>query len=365
MLPISILETTSNSILYEIPPGKPNPLQTYTAGVDERERVLQMGNKGNSCWYFVFNCIRKRIGKICLESFLMDRKIEILCSQRRKEQTAYDNSFPVPFSQLYTTSDKSLLMLMDLKAAELFLKSKSDDDFNQSEIQEGRSSLKPYLQEFIKEKKFPNFYEFLLFKRYSKAFEINMKFLSYFETNVNDLLEDEKWKKLEISKKAIDLDNFVRDVHADLYKLQRSSWKPAQGIDPLIHELKERGPLMVLGNFGQDAYIDPPFKMSQKISSREIYGWRPGAEHIQSIARHAVLLVGAKKIQNKAFVFFIDPCDPSDPATPLDPSMRKLYMISLNNLTSNICSLSGRFESDSKIGYAYHGNFRIPSHGDG
>ena len=96
--------------------------------------------------------------------------------------------------------------------------------------------------------------------------------------------------------------------------------------------------------------------MSQKISTRDIYAWRPGAERDESIAGHSALLVGVKKIQEKAFAYFIDPNDSSD---PLDKYKQKIYMISFTNLTSNICSLTGCKELDSEIGYAYSGNFKV------
>jgi len=44
MLPLSILERTDNSILYEILAGKPNPNQKCTDDVDTRDRIEQSFN---------------------------------------------------------------------------------------------------------------------------------------------------------------------------------------------------------------------------------------------------------------------------------------------------------------------------------
>lgn len=49
MLSITILKNNSNCILYEIPPGKPDPKQECVLGEDQRKRVLQSALKG-SCW---------------------------------------------------------------------------------------------------------------------------------------------------------------------------------------------------------------------------------------------------------------------------------------------------------------------------
>lgn len=356
MLPLSVLKNINNSILYEIPPGKPNSTQQCSTEEDKRERVLQDSMKGAACWYYTFNFIRKRIGKNPSKELLNERAIEAICSQRRKEQTAYDDAFPVSIAELYSKSDVSLLKRLDLKNAQLFLESKLSSFFNLSESLEGRSSIVPYIQEFIKEKKHDNMYDFLIYKRASKIIELNMNFLSNFKTDIHKMTEHERWNELDIEQKATALDAYVRDFSADLYNLKKSSWKPIQGIDKLIQELKEKGPLMILGDFGPSSYIDEPFKMNKKISGRDIYAWRPESNRNESVAGHSVLLVGAKKIQNKAFAYFIDSCDPSDPN---DKSKQKIYMISFRNLTSNICSLTGHKELNSEIGYAYYGNFRV------
>lgn len=354
MLPLFTLEKTKNSILYEIPPGKPNPNQECTTGEDKRERVFQSGQKGASCWYYAFNFLRKRIGKNPCKELLVEREIEKICSQRRKEQTTYDNAFPISIAELYSESDMALLQSTDLKIAQLFLESKVSSSLNFSETQEDRSSLLPYIQEFINEKKHKNMFEFLFCKRASKLIELNKTFLS--QVNVTNITKNKKWKQLDAKPKITALDAFVRDVSATLYKLKKSSWRPVQGIDKLLDELKEKGPLVIMGDFGLSAYIDPPFKMSQKISARDIYAWHPGAERNDSTgAGHSVVLVGAKKTHDKALVYFIDPIDPSD---PLDRNKQKIYMTSFTNLTSSICSLTGKkvnFDTD----YAYYGNFKI------
>ncbi|MCE2983496.1 MAG: hypothetical protein LW832_08015 [Parachlamydia sp.] len=165
------------------------------------------------------------------------------------------------------------------------------------------------------------------------------------------------WNQLDCLKKAPYLDFFARDISASAYGLKKSTWNPSKGSVALIEELKKNGPLFVGGSFGDCSYMDKPFKMRQSIADRDIYAWRAGAKrHPRMISGHSVLLVGAKKLNDKAFVYFIDPKDPSNPN---DRSRQKMYMISFTNLTSSICDLHGRTTPDSPLPYAYHGSFNI------
>ena len=141
------------------------------------------------------------------------------------------------------------------------------------------------------------------------------------------------------------------------YGLQKSDWTLASGITGLLQELKRAGPLAIGGAFGPPAYVEAPFKMREQIAGRDIYAWRPGAKrHPIRLETHSVLLIGAKKTQDKALVYFIDPTDPSDPH---DRSTQKIYMISFTNLTSNISDLHNRLNPESPFGYAHHGSFQI------
>ncbi len=355
MLPITILQKTENSILYGLPAGKPNPHLKCNKGEDVRSRVLQTGAKGAACWYYTFNFIRLRIGKNPCSDLRQERALEEICSRRRKEQKAFDDMLPFSIDELYSKSDSSILEKLDLENAQTFLDNLSSASCILSENIEVRLSLTHCIKEFLNEKTHKNLHEFLIFKRSSKTIEINLKFLQNFKTDVHKMLEHQNWEKLDIENKAAALDAYVRDCHADFYKLKKSSWKPLQGIEKLCDELKEKGPLMVLGDFGTSAYTDQPFKMSQQINSRDIYAWHPGAERNQALAGHSVLLIGAKKIKDNAFVYFIDPSDSSD---PLDQSKQKIYLISFKNFTSNIYDITGRQNPDSRSEYAYCGSFK-------
>lgn len=367
MLSISILERTENSILYELPPGKPNPKEKCSVGKDNRGRVFQSASKNDTCWYFTFNFIRKRIGHFPSEELLKERKIEKLCSQRRKDQTAQENSLPAIAGQLQSEVGLQALGWIDRTKAMYLIANKeiSQPLLENSSDLEGYPSLFPFIEEFVKDDNCENMHEFLLKKKLNGRIQINLNFLRELEISVLDLFTEEisnkngyakiEWKTLDLITKSGFLDFFTRHTCATAYGLKKSSWKPLDGCESLIKELKEHGPLFVGGSIGRPAYIDEPFKMSQQLSGRDIYAWKPGAKRHKNIG-HAVLLIGARKIQDKAHVYFIDPTDPSDPK---DKSKQKIYMISYGNLTSNIFDLHGRPKQDSPVNYAYYGSFKI------
>lgn len=368
-LPISILQRTDSSIIYELPAGKPNPHLERPIGEDTRERVLQLACKGNMCWYYTFRLIAPHIGKKAPKELAKERKLEKACSLHRKAQTAHINSLPAITDQLHTEMGFKTLKNIDIKKAEFFIKNRTELQpiLETEQTLEGLPSLFPFLEEFLKEGIHKNMHEFLLNKKFSKLNQNCIDFLHHSNVDIEESLKSEisakngydavDWQKLDVIKKAAFLDILVRNVVAKAYNLQKASWTPSKGIDSLIVQLKAVGPLYIGGSFGKFVYVNEPFKMSQKISERDIYAWRPKAQrHAITFSGNSVLLIGAEKVQRKAFVYYIDSDDPSDPK---NRSKQKIYKISFENLTSHICDLHGRFRDDSPVGYAYHGSFNI------
>lgn len=346
MQSLAILVRTENSVLYEVLHDQPKLNERRASDEEKAAKVVQTGIKGACCWDNVFNFLGCRGPR---------KEIEEICSKRVQELTAYDAAFPVTIEELYSESDSLSLRRTSLKNAELFLQSEEASACDSEiEMQQGRSSITSYMKEFIKEKTHTNFHDFLIAKRCEKQIAVNMQFLSKFDTDVHKLTESSEWKKFDLECKAAVLDTYVRDFLADLYQLKRSTWKPSEEFGKLLIELKEKGPMMIFGEFGIKAYLDPPYKMKEKAGGRDIYAWSSGAKRTQSKYGHSVLLVGAKKTQDQAFVYFIDPTDSSG------RSKKTIYMVSIKNLTEHICSLSGKMKLDSAVGYAYLGNFKIP-----
>jgi hypothetical protein len=205
MLPLTVLERNKNMILYEIPPGKPDPKQRCALHEESRNRVFQSGLKGAACWYYTFNFLRRRIGKNAGSELSKEREVEKACSQRRKELTAYDNAFPISIAELYTQSEIALLKRLNLQNAQLLLDSQMANSPAVTANLNGRSSLVPYLEEFLREKKYANLYEFLIFKRSMKSIEINTKFLKSINFNMQTLTAADNWKKLILNNKLLQL----------------------------------------------------------------------------------------------------------------------------------------------------------------
>ncbi len=367
MLSLSILERTDTSILYEIPPGKPDPKQKRTIDEDTRNRVTQLAYKGNTCWYYTLKFIRQQIGKKPCEELTKARRVEELCSLRRKAYTYHKNSLPAIAGQLFTKKGSEFLCSIDLAKAKYFVENKQiiQPMMEAPETLEGGPSLFPFIEEFVKESKDSNMREFLLNKKFNERNRIDLDFLTNLGTNIKEIFASEittangyeknHCKTLNKLEKSSLLGFFACKISAEAYGLQKSSWTPLQKVDSLIKELQIKGPLYVGGNLGRPTYVDEPFKMRQKISGRDIYAWRPGGSRNPELG-HAVLLIGAKKVQDKAFVYFIDSIDPSDPK---DRSKQKIYMMSFANFTANICDLHGRSLQNSPVGYAYHGTFKM------
>ena len=69
---------------------------------------------------------------------------------------------------------------------------------------------------------------------------------------------------------------------------------------------------------------------------------------------HAIVIIGTRIIDDRAFVYFVDPKDGSDPQNPFQ---RKTYMISYKNLVENIKDRKGNTYSaseDSCYSYAIY-----------
>lgn len=75
-------------------------------------------------------------------------------------------------------------------------------------------------------------------------------------------------------------------------------------IELLIQELKEKGPMVALGQMGPTVYKEEPFKLQVKIGEYEIYGWKPGTARKEHPKSTYFLILGANKINDKEIVYY-------------------------------------------------------------
>lgn len=84
----------------------------------------------------------------------------------------------------------------------------------------------------------------------------------------------------------------------------RSRYASLQHIDMLIEELQEKGPMVGVGKLGPAAYEDRPFKLKQPVGGKAVYGWEKNAKRKDAAPQTYFLVLGAKKVQDYAVVYF-------------------------------------------------------------
>lgn len=369
-------------IFYQMPAGKPDPTGPYVEE-ENRKLVTQSALKGASCWYYLFNLMRIRIGKNLgkdpSEELLNAREIERVCSWRRKEITKYEDTAPIPIEVLYGDSNsQEVKYLQSIKLKEEKMSEEEcknfqeecknfQDDFRQFEKKDRLSLYSIFQEKFMKQKKCQNLHDFLINERYSKVIEVSEKFLNTLNVDLEKSIPPKQKSKLNNEQHAMILDSYVRDYSAIYYGLGKSSWKPKTGTpqeaaNRLLIELKTNGPLMVLGNVGVPSYVNKPQKLNSQLKGKDIcgkdifeniYGWEQGAKlSSASGAGHTVLIIGAEVITSeKQYVYFIDPVDSSD--------NRKIYKASFENFRKKLGTSDGLASDDPRYDYAYTGRFKL------
>lgn len=346
---ITVLDKTENSIIYQIPSGKPDPNEECTLGKDERKRIWQPAYKDNTCSWYTMNFLRKRIGKKPCKELQNEREFEKLASKRRKELSKLNASLPY-FAELIHMKDyEDFLKKFTKETAKKWLNDKKDYEKTLSmmipEECKHKPSLFPELEQFQKSE-LENLYDYFFQKKYVGMYEINLAFFKNVKCNIEERFNEDviqnkdfkdtygdNWKKLPFFPKMHYMDQLAIRICHEKFGLKPSSWVISDSIESLIDQFKEHGPLSAFGRFGSPAYKDKPFKTSLKIKDRDIYGWKPNAiREEDSNMAHCVLLIGANSV-GKGLVYFIDCADPSDPD---DPSIQKIYAMSFKTFTSNL-----------------------------
>jgi len=241
-----------------------------------------------------------------------------------------------------------------------------------------RPPMLPVFLEYIVQTKFDDLIQFREDKKFARRSAINTAFLKVlnkepailfdeFQENVSaaDLhspwarLGPRKWTDLTQIEQFQLLDYFAFRVSAEAYQLEKSQWNPHRPIEILIAELKERGPLVVGGKFGENAYQDGALiNTNVTIAGRDIYGFRVGT-HLKERCTflHTITIIGAEVAETKGdpyyrgYVYYVDPDDGSDPK---DLSKQRIFKISYQSLVDNVNDLCGeRTQHESENGYAW------------
>ena len=105
---------------------------------------------------------------------------------------------------------------------------------------------------------------------------------------------------LEQSANSIFFEKTPRVVDEDSV----STYSSSQKTETLIKELLRKGPLVALGGMGPGCYVNQPFKLKNKVCEQDIYGWKPGTQRTAYPRNGYWMIVGAKKIADRGYVYF-------------------------------------------------------------
>lgn len=195
---------------------------------------------------------------------------------------------------------------------------------------------------------------------YIKLNTIYQEFIQNLGTNPKDEwgkylqvahLPARKWEELNFLQKWKVISIIAIRACYKGYGFKESKWNPGHSITNLIQELKDHGPLFIIGPFGKDFYEKPPFELKTKIEERSVWGWTPQEYSHEEMMKngkesHSVVIIGAKvDAKNQGYVYFVDPRDQSDSKGELP-----IYVMSLDGLRKRIPNLWNEvlFDNDKK-----------------
>lgn len=348
-------EKKDDLVIVDIPSGK-----KY---LTESKSQHQSQQKQGTCWYYVFNWLRPRIGKLenklpatavemkeadnpDLAALQHKRHIERIISKYRKQTTeidrikyaeetfiGQDKEKIKKILEQYKTSYEKLLVTDQKKP--LF---KYYIDFLESFLGQDTSSL----EEFINNRYF------------ERTVIISKKTINNLGRNVETELQRQielclspdarvPFDRLSLEESAAICSTVITRVAAEEYQLKFSNWHPEQGWEGLARALKEEGALAIATDLGEHRYTTKATTNSEidKIGEYQVYSWpKEEALNDEITAAHEILIVGALQIKTKdefdSTVIYLDPNDESKPGEP-----RKAYRVSYDVFCKNLSNING------------------------
>lgn len=336
-----ILQNDATSIVYGLPLGKPT--QENTCFCKQPRRTLQESQKGSTCWYYVFNFLRQRVGKTPCEAHQTRRNIEESISAARKAIKAWEE--PLAWSWQMENNEEMMYWAkrIDRTNLDTWIKNKTlfkKEVSNRLSKTDGSeniiaSQLYSCLKAFKWAVDLTSFYAFLNWKLDVGIMKVQYRYLNRMHPGYKRIVErmEKRLKRSDFSQRSIRVgDTFLSEV-AKQYGLAYSHWLPGAGVLGLIKELKTVGPLAIYGRFGGVYYQNPPLLSAEDMKGRDVFFWNADATRVESACLHVVLLVGASQREEGNFVYFIDPNDSSDPE---DIRSQPLYRISFEFFCATI-----------------------------
>lgn len=322
-----------------------------------RERIYLPAQEGYMCLFAAMDRIRLIMGNHPSVAENALRKREIVILQNRE----LFNSIVMQHVQNQQLADQLQSICKSTAISRAIAKSFIRQ--NENNLNLAHPEILVTLREFTDQEELDELSEFFSQEYLKKITEYTKQFMknlfdnpeeaSLVDPEIESVLQKLQSQGLSTYESAMYMTELKNLPLFDFAGLRESSWHPNHPIPSLITEIQQNGPLLVVGQFGQEFYSEELFELSQKIQTlvggdvqeRSLWGWRPGSARDDFTQRHAVLIVGAN--EEKKHIYFIDPLDPSDPN---DPESQKIYVMSEGRFLSNLCPLVGFQSRDKQTG---------------
>lgn len=371
------MAAVSNSFVFRpLPLGKPDPTEPRPeSGPDSRRRVIQHGAKGNVCWLAGFNLLRARWKAPNTEG-RVERLFEQSVSKMRKAICKYQDGLPdLVKSFEYSMMADLLKGITKSSVAENPHAIQLLDVVVEAHIGPAKVALNTLKESFMTQTKFTNLYDYAKFVSLNGGSGIYETFFAEIGVDPEKLHQqvietrDEayckrysgtKWGDIDPQQKNLLLYQLAYNLVAKRSGLQLSYWEPTGRFTFLVEELEIRGPLVVGGFFGRAYYATKPKKLDRTVMGRPLYGWLKTDPKISLIVGHVIVVVGAEKVNDREYVYYVDSEDASDPD---HPEKQVLFCMSYQKLVDNILANNGfhHKQASCRVGYAFHADPSLSS----
>lgn len=340
------INNNPNSVFCAPPPGKPNSNEPRIQG-RLRSRIVRHSQKGDTCLYSALQILRDEA-----KPPKSDRsQAEKLLSRHKKTLNKWTDKWgPIEktVSEIYEsglncTREKAPLLIQASKEhkelseeAQRFMNQKVHDDLElyisaakKEELEKIHRKL--FIDLGYTQNQVDDFFQSTLPTHHHMSCNPDKYF--------SDLPKHEQAEKLLTLNhlRATMMHGFYCRVAKEIYGLEFSSWNPEKPISELIEQLKLHGPLLVNSGIGKSLYATPPRRLNDQIEGRTIWGWTPNSERIEGNGSHAIVIVGAEEVNNRGYVYFLDPLTESR-----DLNSQEIFKVSYSRFLSTIFDLRQR-----------------------
>jgi hypothetical protein len=371
--PFPVIENSENkSIVYTLLPGKPDSRVTRISGPDMRARVLQSAVKDRNVMYYSLNLLRERVGKNPSPEWLEARRVEIICSQHRKKISSQAQISNFTYVMKLATF-KNVFHLFTKEAVQDIWTAieQKKSDFEKKYSIAACQDIRALLPAFLAQDQFANLHDYLQHMMQVTKPQIDEEFLRQMGTSSEEIYNKERvlyeideikgkrWNELDSTYQDHFRLIYVFNTMAKAYQLRQAHWRPwpGTGIHSLIWELADKGPMLVLGQYGSSRYVEDPVKCSKTLHDpvqnceHSVYAW--SQKSLPPIANlcDPFLIIGAKILENgNEVVYFCDCLSDSSPV----PGSRKIYAMTFKCFIENIADMRGvakNYEGFFPFGY--------------